>query len=434
MPYPSICQALEEPMQVDVIAEEKDNGKKGFTVENATLDLESYSKHYEGFVKLNRLLFIINHCPTLKTETLQLALDCVQTTHDTNLYQQIYKQLQEMASSSSNSSVKVPPLDNHWIETTNRKAQQTLEKLDSDLKNYKTNSIKESIRRGNDDLGDHYLDMGDLCNALKCYSRARDYCTSPKHVVNMCLNVIKISIFIENWPQVINHIQKAENTILRSEMLSVNNVATYGTLCALALFDRQELQKNVISNLGFKMFLESEPQLRHILNTFNQSKYYFCLKLMEEIKNNLLLDIFLAPHIKKLYTLIRNKALCQYFSPYLSADMHKMAEAFNTNVKDLEDELMQLILEGQINARIDSHNKILYAKDIDQRSSTFEKSIAMGQEYERRTKAMILRSALIKYHLLVMCPVLKEKSPAASEVATPSGNSTPVQKLPVIPM
>ena len=38
--------------------------------------------------------------------------------------------------------------------------------------------------------------------------------------------------------------------------------------------------------------------------------------------------------------------------------MHKMAEAFNTNVKDLEDELMQLVLEGQINARIDSHNKV----------------------------------------------------------------------------
>ena len=47
-------------------------------------------------------------------------------------------------------------------------------------------------RRGHDDLGDHYLDCGDLSNALKCYSRARDYCTSPKHVVNMCLNVIKV--------------------------------------------------------------------------------------------------------------------------------------------------------------------------------------------------------------------------------------------------
>lgn len=48
----------------------------------------------------------------------------------------------------------------------------------------------------------------------------------------------------------------------------------------------------------------------------------------------------------------------QYFSPYLSADMRKMAEAFNTTITDLEDELMQLILDGQINARIDSHNKV----------------------------------------------------------------------------
>ena len=48
-------------------------------------------------------------------------------------------------------------------------------------------------RRGHDDLGDHYLDQGDLSNALKCYSRARDYCTSPKHIINMCLNVIKVS-------------------------------------------------------------------------------------------------------------------------------------------------------------------------------------------------------------------------------------------------
>ena len=38
--------------------------------------------------------------------------------------------------------------------------------------------------------------------------------------------------------------------------------------------------------------------------------------------------------------------------------MGKMAVAFNTTVLKLEDELMQLILDGQINARIDSHSKV----------------------------------------------------------------------------
>ena len=52
----------------------------------------------------------------------------------------------------------------------------------------------------------------------------------------------------------------------------------------------------------------------------------------------------------------------QYFSPYVSADMSKMAEAFNTTVLDLENELMLLILDGQINARIDSHSKVCLSR------------------------------------------------------------------------
>ena len=104
----------------------------------------------------------------------------------------------------------VPSLDQQWMESTAKKAALKLEKLDTDLKNYKANSIKESIRRGHDDLGDHYLDMGDLSNALKCYSRARDYCTSAKHVVNMCLNVIKVSVYLQNWSHVLTYVNKAE--------------------------------------------------------------------------------------------------------------------------------------------------------------------------------------------------------------------------------
>ncbi|KAK2164227.1 hypothetical protein LSH36_67g01013 [Paralvinella palmiformis] len=264
--------------------------------------------------------------------------------------------------------------------------------------------LTASRRRGHDDLGDHYLDCGDLSNALKCYSRARDYCTSAKHVVNMCLNVIKVSVYLQNWSHVMSYVNKAESTPQATEnkgcnqavmtklkcaaglselaskkyksaakyflqasfdhcdfpeILSPNNVATYGAICALASFDRHELQKHVLSSSSFKLFLELEPQLRDILYQFHGSKYASCLKLLEEIKDNLLLDMYLAPHITTLYAQIRNRGLCQYFSPYLSADMHKMASAFNTSVLALEDELMTLILEGQINARIDSHNKAL---------------------------------------------------------------------------
>ena len=49
-------------------------------------------------------------------------------------------------SSLDDVDIRLPPLDNHWIEVTDKKSLQTIERLDNDLKNYKSNSIKESIR------------------------------------------------------------------------------------------------------------------------------------------------------------------------------------------------------------------------------------------------------------------------------------------------
>lgn len=450
-------------MQVDVQPEDNENNEEeNYSVEDPTLDLESYANSYTGLARLYRLIFIADHCPALRLEAIKMAIHYVmQQTYNVNMYQQLHKKLADLnqnvtqpsllpdvASQSGGNSLDVPAYDSVWVEQKTKKAALKLEKLDNDLKNSKSNSIKESIRRGHDDLGDHYLSCGELANALKCYSRARDYCTSGRHVINMCMNVIKVSIYLQNWSHVLSYVSKAECTPEFSDtqnrdqnqatltrlkcaaglaelatrkyklaakhflqanfdhcdfpdMISCNNIAIYGGLCALATFDRQELQKNVISSTSFKLFLELETQIRDIVFKFYESKYAQCLKLLNEMRENLLLDIYLAPHVNKLYTQIRNRALIQYFSPYMSADMRKMSEAFNCTVSELENEIMHLILDGQIQARIDSHNKILFAKDADQRSVTFEKAINTGKEFQRRTRMLILRTAMLKKHIHV---------------------------------
>lgn len=103
-----------------------------------------------------------------------------------------------------------------------------------------------------------------------------------------------------------------------------------------------------------------------------------------------------------------------------------MANSFNTSTNALEEELIHLILEGQIQGRIDSQNKvfyqtrqisleflisifvqqILYAKDVDQRSVTFEKSIEMGKEYQKRTRAVVLRSLIMKFNISVKVNII----------------------------
>ncbi|KAF3845678.1 hypothetical protein F7725_002756 [Dissostichus mawsoni] len=364
-------QGSVEPMQID--ADPQDDQQNA--PDTNYIDLEQYATSYSGLMRIERLQFIAEHCPQLRVEALKMALTFVQRTFNVDTYEEIHRKLTEATREVQGVPDTVPEGG-----STRKKALLKLEKLDTDLKNYKGNSIKESIS-----------------NALKCYSRARDYCTSAKHVINMCLNVIK------NWSHVLSYVNKAESTpeIAEAsfdhcdcpELLSPSNVAVYGGMCALATFDRQELQRNVISSSSFKLFLELEPQIRDIIFKFYESKYASCLKLLDEMKDNLLLDMYLAPHVKTLYSQIRNRALIQ---PYVSADMTKMAQAFNTTVAALEDELTQLILEGLINARIDSHSKILYARDVDQRSTTFEKSIHMGKEFQRRAKAMILRAAVLR--------------------------------------
>jgi len=189
-------------------------------------------------------------------------------------------------------------------------------------------------------------------------------------------------------------------TLLNNNIVAPQDVAVYGGLCALSSFDRQDLKK-VIDNVSFRNFLELVPDMRELIEDFYSSRYASCLRILEKIKQSLLLDIFLHEHIELLYQKIRNKALVQYFSPFSSIDLNKMAAAFNTNVAGLEKELSKLIMEGQIQARIDSHNKRLYARLTDERSAIFEKTLLVGEEYQENIMTLLMRMNITTNDLIV---------------------------------
>lgn len=52
-----------------------------------------------------------------------------------------------------------------------------------------------------------------------------------------------------------------------SEVLTSRDVAVYGTLCALACFDRDELYYLVIKNLPFREVLEGHLDVRTLLSS-----------------------------------------------------------------------------------------------------------------------------------------------------------------------
>ncbi|KAJ3221715.1 cop9 signalosome complex subunit [Clydaea vesicula] len=331
-----------------------------------------------------------------------------------------------------------------WLEKTVKENRLTVEKLETELKVAKTNLIKETIRIVLKKLGDQYFLMGDYLNALKNYQRLKDFNTTSKHVIDMCFDSIKTAIETKNFSQISSLVVKIESTpeipskqlvlakanalkglvhlnlssykqaarhfldvnfCLGSEyndVISPNDIAILGGLTALSTFDRKELKQKVFKNQNFKQFLELEPDIKEILYLFQDSKYCESLDILERKKNDYYLDIFLAEHFDALLSNIRKKAICQYFEPFSSVDLRKMAKSFNVdNVKTLENEIAQLIMDNLINARIDSHNKVLRIKETNLRTATFEKSIKFSEEYKSNSKFLIFFLNLQSKDLIV---------------------------------
>ncbi|PON62676.1 26S proteasome regulatory subunit Rpn7/COP9 signalosome complex subunit [Trema orientale] len=398
------------------------------------LDIEAYASLYAGRTKITRLLFIADHCEnnqSMQLEALRMAYDEIKKGENTQLFREV---VQKINGRLGHNYV----MDSAWRDSVDRRAEQKKEKLENELNAYRTNLIKESIRMGYNDFGDFYYAHGALGDAFKHYVRTRDYCTTSKHIIHMCMNAILVSIEMGQFTHVTSYVSKAEQSSetldpiltgkLRcaaglahleakkyklaarkfletsaelgshyNEVIAPQDVATYGGLCALASFDRTELKNKVIDNLNFRNFLELVPEIRELINDFYSSHYASCLDYLGNLKANLLLDIHLHDHVETLYDQIRNKALIQYTHPFVSVDLHMMANAFKTSITGLEKELEALITENQIQARIDSHNKILYARHADQRNATFQRVLQTGGEFDRDVRSMLLRANLIKH-------------------------------------
>lgn len=144
-----------------------------------------------------------------------------------------------------------------------------------------------------------------------------------------------------------------------NDIMSANDVAIYGGLCALVSMDRRQLQTQILNNTNFKSFLALEPALNELIEAFYKSKYSLCFQLLEKYKLSLKLDMYLASLLDNLVQLVREKAMVQYCIPYSVVDMRKMAASFSIPIDELEEDLIVLISRKEkISARIDSHKKV----------------------------------------------------------------------------
>lgn len=411
-----------------------------------SFDLEAYASRYRGRGKIHRLRFIASHAPDLAADALRYAVIEAKKGRDSALYKDIIAQ-------AANSNIDVSgdlTLDAEWVRNCDQWATMELEKLRYELEDDRLQDSREVIRTGHNNLGDFLHGRGKLDQARSEFIKTRDYSTHVHHNIQMCLKVITVSVEAGDFAHIESHCANAENSpdvdkpspemskmracsglahLVRGnyrhaadrflstnmesaedrisrlqtefgDVISLEDVATYGALCALATYDRIKLKK-LIDHVKFRNLLELVPDIREIVLDFYYTRYTRCLQTMDKIRPDLDLDMYLSRDVGSLYKLIREKAIVQYVSPFVTADLKRMEKVFGTTTDKLEEELLILIENDEISARIDSERHVLHAKEIDLRHVALSEAVSNGKEALEDAEALLLRITLLKHGLEV---------------------------------
>ena len=301
---------------------------------------------------------------------------------------------------------------------------------------------------GNEDLGSHYHAVGELMPAVKSYGNMRDFCTTPGHIASMCFKIIQVAVDRGDWMGVHAQAAKVKNLAQKpeeqekarpkvaaamglsymaqgsyrdaatsfisteptlgdtfNEVLTSNDVAVYGGLCALASMDRNELQRLVLENTGFRNFLELEPHIRRAISFFCSSKYAQCLEILEAYRTDYMLDIHLHRHVQSIFAEVRSKGIVQYFVPFSCVTLDALATVF-APAEDLkiEDELVEMIEKGKLDARLDLEARLLLAKESEARAAVHADARDMAAKYIQTAHMRLLRMNAINAGLEVKQP------------------------------
>ncbi|KAK6719808.1 hypothetical protein SNK05_002932 [Fusarium graminearum] len=291
---------------------------------------------------------------------------------------------------------------------------------------------------GNEDLGQHFEKTGNLEAAAEAYNRMRQDVTTTKHIIDCGIHLVNVYIAKRDWTMVLNnlgkivgvqsgdeermyqpytklvsgiallglkHYKDAANNFLQvdfalppaqyNHIASPNDIAVYGGLLALATMERNELQARVLDNQSFRSFLENESHIRKAISLFVNGRYSSCLAILESVRNDYLLDVYLQRHISTLYSQIRNKCIVQYFIPFSCVTIESLNKAFASEGESVETELVTMIREGDLKAHLDAKNKLLIAVQPNPRLVMQKQALDVSRQYEQEAKDRLRRMNII---------------------------------------
>jgi len=188
------------------------------------------------------------------------------------------------------------------------------------------------------------------------------------------------------------------------KLVAPGDIAIYGTLCALASFQRSSIKSRILENSIFGAYIEQEPYIRELIEAYMNSNFKVVLEVLSRYSTRHYADIHLAQHVNDLTNSIRSWAVILYFQPFATIKLDRMSAAFGWTIDEVEHHVVNLIQSGGIQGRVDSQNKILQAKKTDYRAELFARTIKAGTEIQAANRKLLLRMKLQQADLIVKPP------------------------------
>eukprot|EP00808_Paulinella_micropora_P020896 g32474.t1 len=412
-------------------------------VQHPEFDLEAYIAKYKGQGRAARLSFIAEHCPEKREMAFKLLIDQLKAGSDTTNYSQTCNRVESLGLTLGSEYAE----DTKWVGNTNRLFIEKNKQLEAALALARRDEEVAPIRKATEDLADLNFERGEYSIALQRYNEAANlgFKADDEARLRNCLKTIKCGLAMHNYmlvdktyrmarrvrrladyPEVEAQLEAAHGLwslhvsgsgdyaatarafFLVSkdikghfnDVLAVDDVVTYGCLAAFASLTRREILK-VLEEYRFRQILEFKPEFNQILQYYLQSKYSKMFETLEAMRKDLLLDPFLHKHVPKLFLLIRERAIMQYFRAFTTLKLEPMAKVMGLKVPELQTHLANLIGDGRISARIDSANKVVYARSADLRDADYVKALEIGALELRNVKTMLMRISLSRNGLVV---------------------------------
>jgi len=406
---------------------------KDLEIDYPDFDVQHYIHDYKGRSRIQRLMFIADRCPSARETATKLLMQSAEGSGrdnivDMRLYREIFVYGKKYLKGTQDP-------DDKFIKQTVLKNQRERTKLDDEIQKRRNLSQKDQSRIAHLNHAKFLSRLGEFELAIHNLNDAKEYASNTEEMVECQLQVIFTSVKQGSFAQVqveanrllvmnrealtwlsssqVNacmglyylkhekfsmacyHFLQATRLGNFSEILSKRDVGVYAALCALAVLKRDSLKEQLLDNFKIMGYLKRAPIIKRLANAMHDSKYNIVMKTLSDLMRDFRLDYYLHSVADSLVDLVRGKALVQYFEPFSSMNLTRMARDFGVELKHIEDELHKAILSGQVKAKIDlaNHTLIEY-QDVTDRHTILQNIVEQGEHFCRDAGIVMMHLSL----------------------------------------